>query len=94
MGLSEFRLFPTLIRDNSTNERDRNNRRTASSIGLGIEGAIDLSPSLSLSAVGIIGSGQSAQFGLRYRLNDQFILRGSSDFSGDNRATVEYETRF
>jgi translocation and assembly module TamB len=94
LGLSEFRLFPTLIRDNSINERDRTSRRSASSIGLGIEGAIDLSPSLSLSAVGIIGSGQPPQFGLRYRLSDQFILRGSSDFSGDNRTVLEYETRF
>ncbi|HEY9908269.1 MAG TPA: translocation/assembly module TamB domain-containing protein, partial [Thermosynechococcaceae cyanobacterium] len=94
LGLSEFRLYPTLIRDNSRSENERNNRRTASSLGLGVEGAIDLSPTLSLSAVNIIGSGQPTQFGLRYRLSEQFILRGSSDFSGDNRGVVEYETRF
>ena len=94
LGLSEFRLFPTLIRDNGKNENDRKNRQTASSLGLGVEGAIDLTPTLSLSALGIIGSGQPTQFGLRYRLSDQFILRGSGDFSGDNRAVLEYETRF
>ena len=90
LGLSEFRLFPTVTRP----DRARDSSGGSSALGLGAEAAIDITPSISLSALRILTSSQPTQFGLRYRLNDQFLLRGSSDFSGDSRAVVEYETRF
>jgi len=90
LGLSEFRLFPTVTRP----DRARDTSSGSSTLGLGAEAAIDLTPSISLSALRILTSSQPTQFGLRYRLNDQLLLRGSSDFSGDSRAVVEYETRF
>lgn len=90
LGLSEFRLFPTVTRP----DRARSTSSGSSALGLGAEATIDLTPSISLSALRVLTSNQPTQFGLRYRLNDQILLRGSSDFSGDNRAVVEYETRF
>jgi translocation and assembly module TamB len=42
----------------------------------------------------VLTSNEPTQFGIRYRFNDQILLRGSSDFSGDSRAVVEYEARF
>ncbi|PSB29394.1 translocation/assembly module TamB domain-containing protein [Stenomitos frigidus] len=90
LGLSEFRLFPTVTRP----DRARDTSGGSSALGLGAEAAIDITPSISFSALRILTSSQPTQFGLRYRINDQFLLRGSSDFSGDSRAVVEYETRF
>lgn len=85
LGLSEFRLFPTLISD----EENRN-----STLGLGAEVGVDITKRLSVSTFKIINSSQPFQYGVRYRLNDEIILRGSTDFSGDSRAAVEFETRF
>jgi translocation and assembly module TamB len=90
LGLSEFRLFPTVTRP----DRARDTSSGGSTLGLGAEAALDITPSISLSVLRILTSNQPTQFGLRYRLNDQLLLRGSSDFSGDSRAVVEYETRF
>ncbi len=85
LGLTEFRLFPASVLDE--------NGRT-SSLGLAAEASVDVTRELSVSALKILTTEQPAQFGLRYRLDDSLILRGSSDFSGDSRATLEYEIRF
>lgn len=86
LGLSEFRLFPTV----TTDERNEG----GSTLGLAAEAGIDITRSLSFSVLRILTSDQPTQFGLRYRVNDNIILRGSTDFSGENRAVVEYESRF
>lgn len=89
LGLSEFRLFPTLVR--SDRKRDS---RGSSTLGLAAEAAIDITPAVSFSILRILTTNQPTQFGLRYRVNRNILLRGSTDFSGDNRAVIEYETRF
>lgn len=89
LGLSEFRLFPTQVR--SDRKRDS---RGSSTLGLAAEAAIDITPAVSFSILRILTSNQPTQFGLRYRVNRNILLRGSTDFSGDNRAVIEYETRF
>ncbi|MGE5658271.1 MAG: translocation/assembly module TamB domain-containing protein [Actinomycetota bacterium] len=85
-GLSEFRLFPARI------QTEKNAR--SSSLGLGLEVGVDVTRNISASIVRILSSNQPTEFTLRYRLNDQTLLRGSTNFQGDNRATVEYELRF
>lgn len=85
IGLSEFRLFPTL---------QSSDRRRESTLGLAAEVGIDLTGNLSASALRILTSDQPTQFGVRYRINEGLLFRGSTDFSGDNRAIFEYETRF
>ncbi|MCT7949536.1 translocation/assembly module TamB domain-containing protein [Ancylothrix sp. C2] len=85
LGLTEFRLFPTV---------GTNDGRRTSTLGLAAEAGIDITQSLSASVLRILTDNQPTQFGLRYRLNEQTLLRGSTDFSGDSRATVEYELRF
>ncbi len=89
LGLSDFRLFPTITP--SDNNRDS---RSGSSIDLAMEAGIDITGSLSFSVLKILTSDVPAQFSLRYRLNDEILIRTSTDFSGDNRAVIEYETRF
>ena len=85
LGFGEFRLFPTVL---------NNERRGSSTLGLAAELGVDITPSLSASVLRVLTSDQPTQIGVVYRLNDQLLLRGSTDFSGDNRAVVEYETRF
>jgi translocation and assembly module TamB len=85
LGFGEFRLFPTVINDEN---------RKNSTLGLGAELSVDITRGLSASALKVLTSDQPTQFGVRYRINDRLLLRGSTDFSGDNRAVVEYETRF
>jgi translocation and assembly module TamB len=85
-GLSEFRLFPTQLID------DRKERETI--LGLAAEVGIDVTKSLSVSVLKILNTEIPAQYGVRYRLNNNFSLRGSSNFDNDSRAIFEYEQRF
>ena len=91
IGLSEFRLFPTLIGNGTTG---------TSTLGLAAEAGVDILrtadgvPIVSATVLRILTASQATQFGLRYRINEQLIFRGSTDFSGDNRAVFEFETRF
>jgi translocation and assembly module TamB len=85
-GLSEFRLFPTQLID------DRQERNTI--LGLAAEASIDITKKFSVSVLKILNTEIPAQYGVRYRLDDNFLLRGSSNFDNDNRAIIEYEQRF
>ena len=84
--IGELRLFPTpIIDENRDNERD----------GLAGEIAFELIDNLSFSVLKILNTDIPAQFGFRYRLNDNFVLRGSSNFAEKgSRGLVEYELRF
>ncbi|MGF1478372.1 MAG: translocation/assembly module TamB domain-containing protein [Cyanophyceae cyanobacterium] len=85
LGLSEFRIFTTpLINDEQ--------RTTA--LGVAAEASIDITSDLSFSALKILNTEQPAQYGIRYRLNESTVLRGSTDLEDDNRAIVEFEQRF
>ncbi|MBE9043686.1 translocation/assembly module TamB domain-containing protein [Pleurocapsales cyanobacterium LEGE 10410] len=84
--IGEIRLFPTpIIEEDRDKDRD----------GLAGEIAFELIDNLSFSALKILNTDIPAQFGFRYRLDDNFVLRGSSDFQEDgSRALIEYEHRF
>ena len=88
IGLSELRIFPTAV--TSERARDQNN----STLGLAAEAGIDITNNLSASILRILTSNQPTQFNLRYRINNEILLRGSTDFSGDTRAVIEFERRF
>ncbi|HBE21330.1 MAG TPA: hypothetical protein DEG17_23500 [Cyanobacteria bacterium UBA11149] len=85
LRLSEFRLFPTII---------TNDERRTSSLGIAAEAGIDITRNLSISVLKELTTDQPAQYNLRYRINDNLLLRGGTDFSGDSRAVIEYEQRF
>ncbi len=92
IGLTDFRLFPTLIGSSRNQEEAR--RSSSSTLGLAAEIGTDITDSLSVSLLQVLGSEQPTQYNLRYRLNEEFLLRGSTDFSGDSRAVIEFSTRF
>lgn len=85
-SLSDFRLFPTIIRDSKTS--------STSTLGIAAEVGTDISPKLSTSVFKILTNNESPYYSLRYRINDQLLLRGSTNLFGENRALVEFEQRF
>jgi translocation and assembly module TamB len=85
LGLSEFRLFPTQI-------SDKDNRDVI--LGLAAEASIDLANNFSFSVLKILNGDIPAQFGLRYRIDDSMVIRGSSNFDDESRIILEYEQRF
>ncbi|MEM9506070.1 MAG: translocation/assembly module TamB domain-containing protein [Cyanobacteria bacterium P01_E01_bin.35] len=92
--IGEIRLFPASIIDEN---RDDNQD------GLAGEIAFELFNNLSFSVLKILNTDIPAQFGFRYRIDDNFVLRGSSNFQEDSstsggfdgtRGLIEYELRF
>lgn len=86
--LGEIRLFPTSFVDDDENRDDETD-------GLAGEIAFELVDNLSFSVLKLLNTDIPAQFGFRYRLDDNFVLRGSSNFEDDGtRGSIEYELRF
>lgn len=85
-GLSEFRIFPTRY--------TIPNSKGATSLGVGLEVGIDVTRNLAASLTKILGDQGPTDLNIRYRVNDNILLRGSSDFQEDHRAVIEYELRF
>ncbi len=87
LGFSQFRVFPTQL----INPQDRIG---TAQMGIAAEVGVDISPSIFFSAQQILNIQRPTQFGLRYSINDNLYIRGSSNFSDDSRAVVQYEFRF
>jgi len=86
LGLSELRVFPTVV-GNSSAGRD-------STLQLAAEAGVDISPRFSFSALKILTTNDALQWGINYRINNDFRLRSSTNLFGDDRAVVEFERRF
>ena len=87
--IGELRLFPTQIIEDEENPDD------GSRDGLAGEIAFDLVDNFSFSILKILNVDIPAQFGLRYRLNNNFVIRGSTNFERKgSRALIEFESRF
>jgi translocation and assembly module TamB len=87
-GLSELRIFPTILSERP--EAGRNN----SSFELALEAGVDISPKISVSTIKILTANDPAQWGVNYRINNEFRLRSSSNLTDDSRAVLEFERRF
>ncbi|MEH2372881.1 translocation/assembly module TamB domain-containing protein [Nostoc sp.] len=87
-GLSELRIFPTVISDNPEAGR------SSSSLELAAEAGVDISSKISFSSIKILTTNDPFQWGVNYRINDEFRVRASTNLSDDSRAVVEYQTRF
>ena len=83
LGLSEFRLGPALV-----------DERSGDRFALEVEAGVDITRNLSASIERILIDDSPTQFSIRYRINDQLLLRGSTDFDNNNRAVFEFEGRF
>ncbi|MFM1842226.1 MAG: hypothetical protein RLZZ490_962 [Cyanobacteriota bacterium] len=87
LGLSEFRIFSTPL----VNEEDR---RQGNQIGVAAEAGIDLTQQLGVSVQKVINTDRPPQWGLRYRINENTVIRGSSNFQDDSRGVIEFQQRF
>ncbi|BBA80033.1 hypothetical protein RGRSB_1625 [cyanobacterium endosymbiont of Rhopalodia gibberula] len=87
LGLSEFRVFPTQLID----EKEQLNNL---SIGVVAEAGIDITNELSVSMQKILNSDIPSHMGIRYRINDNILIRGSSNFADDSRGSIQFEQRF
>ncbi len=85
--IGELRLFPTQIIE----DEERTDRRID---GLAGEIAVEIVDNFSFSTLKILNIDIPAQFGFRYRLNDNFVLRGTTNFEDVTRGTIEFESRF
>ena len=94
IGLSELRIYPAYVDTSRVRQRGGSSSLGNSGLALAAEGDIDFTRSLSASITSYLTVTQPTQFGINYRVNNQVRVRASSDFSGDNRAVVEYEGRF
>ncbi|MBD2163675.1 translocation/assembly module TamB domain-containing protein [Calothrix membranacea FACHB-236] len=85
IGLSELRLFPTLVTNRNTN---------VSVLGLAAEGVFDISNNFSVSLSRVFASNEPLLYNVIYRLNDEVRVRGATNLGDEGRAVIEYETRF
>ncbi|MUG91118.1 DUF748 domain-containing protein [Scytonema sp. UIC 10036] len=85
IGFSEFRIFPT----NVANEASR-----ASVLGLAAEGVFDINRSFSVSLSRVFLTNEPFRYNVLYRVNDNTLVRGSTDLEDESRLEFEYETRF
>ncbi|MBT9313488.1 translocation/assembly module TamB domain-containing protein [Leptothoe kymatousa] len=83
LGLQSFSVFPTT---------DTSSESTAG-IGIGVEASFRLGNSINLSVLEILNSGNPPQFGVQYRLSDQFRLEGASNLN-DTELKLEYNIEF
>ncbi|MEH2333934.1 translocation/assembly module TamB domain-containing protein [Nostoc sp.] len=87
-GLSELRIFPTIISDNPEAGR------SSSTLELAAEAGVDISSKISVSSIKILTTSDPFQWGINYRINNEFRVRASTNLTDDSRAVVEYQTRF
>jgi translocation and assembly module TamB len=88
LGLSELRIFPTVVSNNPEAGR------SSSTLELAAEAGIDISPKFSLSSIKILTANDPFQWGINYRINDEIRLRASTNLEDDSRAVVEFQRRF
>jgi translocation and assembly module TamB len=85
IGLRDLRIFPTVVTNPASN---------VSVLGLAAEAVVGITDDLSASISRVFAANESFRYGIIYRLNDQFILRGFTNLADESRAVIEYETRF
>ncbi|MBN3909035.1 MAG: translocation/assembly module TamB domain-containing protein [Nostoc sp. NMS1] len=86
VGFSEFRIFPTPA---TSKEASR-----ASVLNLSAEGVFNINRNFSASLSRALSTDESLRYNVLYRLNDEILMRGSTNLGDENQFQVEYETRF
>jgi translocation and assembly module TamB len=85
IGFSEFRISPT----------PTTNQTSGSSVlGLTAEGVFDLSRNFSVSLSRVFLTNESFRYNVIYRVNDDVLVRGSTNLADESRLLFEYESRF
>ncbi|AFZ30649.1 protein of unknown function DUF490 [Gloeocapsa sp. PCC 7428] len=85
IGIDQLRLFPTIVTDPTEN---------VSVLGLAVEADFIITDDFSVSLSRVFAADDALRYNLLYRLNDQFLVRASTNLSGESRLLVEYDARF
>ncbi|MES1026416.1 translocation/assembly module TamB domain-containing protein [Gloeocapsa sp. BRSZ] len=85
IGIDQLRLFPTIVTDPTEN---------VSVLGLAVEADFIITDDFSVSLSRVFAADDALRYNLIYRLNDQFLVRASTNLSGESRLLVEYDARF
>ncbi len=80
LGLKRFRLTATTILPSETGD----------SLGYGIGINVGITENLSATLVQVLNQNQPVQLNTRYRIDDNWGVRGSTDFNDENRVFLEY----
>ncbi|MEB3830179.1 translocation/assembly module TamB domain-containing protein [Phormidium sp. CCY1219] len=83
LGLSEFRLGPAIV-----------DRGSFEQLALEVKAGVDITSNFSVSVERVLVDERPTDFSVRYRINDEVILRGATDFDDNHRALFEYQLRF
>ncbi|WP_414582465.1 translocation/assembly module TamB domain-containing protein [Scytonema sp. PCC 10023] len=92
IGFSEFRIYPSPVTTRASRNSDQ--RETSSVLGLAAEGVFDISRNFSVSLSRVFLTNEPFNYNVIYRVNDDLLVRGSTNLADDSRLLFEYETRF
>ncbi|MBO1348438.1 MAG: translocation/assembly module TamB domain-containing protein [Hormoscilla sp. GUM202] len=90
LELTALRLFPVLNFNETTAAKQDPNFP----LSLGAEASLKITDNFGASILKILTDDRPAQFSLRVTVSDRLRLRGATNFSGDDRAQIEYEVKF
>jgi translocation and assembly module TamB len=84
LGLRRFRLTASTVLPAETGD----------TLGYGIGANLGITENLSATLVQVLNQNQPIQLNARYRIDDNWGVRGSTNFSDDNRVFLEYRVEF
>ncbi len=94
LGLTDFRVYPTVVSSRSDNDDD-DEEDVETSVGIALELGLDITNRLSASVAQVFSTvDTTTRLNLNYRLNENTLIRGSTDFTGENRFSIQFEKRF
>ncbi|MGD1937393.1 MAG: translocation/assembly module TamB domain-containing protein [Cyanophyceae cyanobacterium] len=94
LGLTDFRVYPTVVSSRPDNDDD-DEEDVETSVGLALELGLDITNRLSASVAQVFSTADTTtRLNLNYRLNENTLIRGSTDFTGENRFSIQFEKRF
>jgi translocation and assembly module TamB len=84
LGLRRFRLTASTVLPSEEGD----------TLGYGIGASLGITENISATLVQVLNQSQPIQFNARYRIDDYWGIRGSTNFSDDNRVFLEYRVEF
>ena len=84
LGLRRFRLTASTVLPTDGGD----------TLGYGIGVSLGITENISATLVQVLNQSQPIQFNARYRIDDNWGIRGSTNFNDDNRVFLEYRVEF
>ncbi|MEM9770900.1 MAG: translocation/assembly module TamB domain-containing protein, partial [Cyanobacteria bacterium P01_D01_bin.73] len=83
LGLTDFRVYPTVVTSRPDNNDDDEDDDVETNVGIALELGFDITNRLSASVAQVFSvADTTTRLNLNYRLNENTLIRGSTDFTG------------